>query len=278
MVSSGRALSTSRAYVSGSTYDPRLLVFEFSSNLILRSSQVKLIRKFIGSFERGESLCHQLIMGAGKTTVIAPVLALMLARRQTALVQVVPQALLEMTRSVLREKFSSLLQKPVYTFVFDRSDTADETLLARLEKARQSQAVILAAPTSIKSFALKFAEMVHILDEHADESHGSPGDSPAMGAGFLGFMLGNKKRAAAEQDLLTESDLAKYKEQVSIFPKIMSIFQSGVLLLDEVDLLLHPLKSGDGSVGICHRIGIPICSPLEAYLIAYHTAPLYLVI
>jgi len=30
---------------------------------------------------------------------------------------------------------------------------------------------------------------------------------------------------------------------VAIFPRIISIFQSGVLLLDEVDLLLHPLKS-----------------------------------
>lgn len=57
----------------------------------------------------------------GLGSVIAPVLALMLARRDTALVQVVPQALLEMTRSVLRDTFSSLLRKPVYTFAFDRS-------------------------------------------------------------------------------------------------------------------------------------------------------------
>ena len=35
-------------------------------------------------------------------------------------VQVVPTALLEMSRSVMRERFSSLVTKPIYTFVFER--------------------------------------------------------------------------------------------------------------------------------------------------------------
>ena len=126
----------------------------------------------------------------------------------------------------------------------DRSDTADERLLARLEQARQRKAVILASPTSIKSFALKFAEMVFILDQHADASQMSHGGDATAAGGLFGFILGNKKRAAGEQDVMTESDLAKFKEQVAIFPKIMAVFQSGILLLDEVDLLLHPLKSG----------------------------------
>jgi hypothetical protein len=199
------ALSARRAYVSGDTYDPSLLVFEFSANMVLRPSQVKLIRKFVGAHARGESLCHQLIMGAGKTTVIAPVLALLLARRDSALFQVVPQALIEMTRSVLREKFSSLLQKPVYTFAFDRSDNADSALLAKLEKARHAKAIILASPTSIKSFLLKFVEMVHMLDQHesagrADAGGAGPGGAGG-GGGLFGFILGNKRFASSEQEV-----------------------------------------------------------------------------
>ena len=72
------------------TYDPRFLVFEFISNIMLRKSQIKLVQRFISAFYKKEKpcLCHQLIMGAGKTTVIAPLLALMLGTTERLVVQV----------------------------------------------------------------------------------------------------------------------------------------------------------------------------------------------
>jgi hypothetical protein len=70
------------------SYDPRFLLFEFTSNIILRDAQIRLVRRFIDCFKRGESLCHQLIMGAGKTTVIAPLLALILGSPSRLVVQV----------------------------------------------------------------------------------------------------------------------------------------------------------------------------------------------
>ena len=42
----------------------------------------------MSSFHSGASLCHQLIMGAGKTTVIAPLLALLLGDGNTLVTQV----------------------------------------------------------------------------------------------------------------------------------------------------------------------------------------------
>ena len=47
---------------------------------MLRSSQIGLVEDFMGSIldpNQGASV-HQLIMGSGKTTVVAPLLALML--------------------------------------------------------------------------------------------------------------------------------------------------------------------------------------------------------
>ena len=61
------------------------------------------------------SRVEQMIMGAGKTTVIGPMLALMLADGETLVTQVCPDALLEMTRSVMRGCFSSVVSKRVYT-------------------------------------------------------------------------------------------------------------------------------------------------------------------
>ena len=46
---------------------------------ILFLSQVELVDKFIQVLKNNGSVCHQMIMGAGKTTVVAPLLALILA-------------------------------------------------------------------------------------------------------------------------------------------------------------------------------------------------------
>ncbi len=88
-------LATRRGYTSvdktggmKASYDPRFLLFEFTSNIILRDAQIALVNRFVQSFESGGSLCHQLIMGAGKTTVIAPLLALILGTSTRLVVQV----------------------------------------------------------------------------------------------------------------------------------------------------------------------------------------------
>ena len=101
-------------------FDPRFLVFEFTYSLMLRKSQVILVNKFIESLKHNRSMCHQMIMGAGKTTVVAPLLALILADGKSLVTQVVPHALLEMSRGVMREKFAAVVRKPIFTFYFDR--------------------------------------------------------------------------------------------------------------------------------------------------------------
>ena len=55
-----------------------------------------------------------MIMGAGKTTVIAPLLVLMLADGVSLVTQVVPSALLEQTLGIMRAAFSSIIVKRVY--------------------------------------------------------------------------------------------------------------------------------------------------------------------
>jgi hypothetical protein len=48
-----------------------------------------------------------MIMGAGKTTVVAPLLAMILADGKSLVTQVVPHALLDFSRGVMREKFAA---------------------------------------------------------------------------------------------------------------------------------------------------------------------------
>ena len=84
---------------------------------------------------------------AGKTTVVAPLLALLLGNHQTLVMQVVPPALLEFSRSVMRQRFSSILQKPVYTFNFDRFTAASPELLSKILQAPFLLYLNMAVPT-----------------------------------------------------------------------------------------------------------------------------------
>lgn len=68
--------------------DPRFLLFEFSHGILLREAQVDLVRKLLGEMEAGRSICHQMLMGAGKTTVVGPMVAMLLADRSTLMMEV----------------------------------------------------------------------------------------------------------------------------------------------------------------------------------------------
>lgn len=81
-----------------------------------------MIESFITATKKRESRVQQMIMGAGKTTVISPLLTLILANSEQMVLHVMPSALLDMSRNVLRRSFSCLLiPKRVYTLSFDRS-------------------------------------------------------------------------------------------------------------------------------------------------------------
>ena len=93
------------------TFDPRFLLFEFVWNILLRNKQVKTVRNFVATLGAGGSKVKQMIMGAGKTTVVAPLLALMLADGDSLVLSVVPKALLEMSRKQMRETFATIMTK-----------------------------------------------------------------------------------------------------------------------------------------------------------------------
>ena len=70
------------------SFDPRYLVFEFAQDILIRKSQIELIDQFINTVANGGSMVSQMIMGAGKTTVVGPLLSLLLANGYQLVVQV----------------------------------------------------------------------------------------------------------------------------------------------------------------------------------------------
>ena len=55
---------------SAPSIDPRLLLFEFTHNLVLREPQVALVHEFVEAARSGKPLVKQMLMGGGKTTVV----------------------------------------------------------------------------------------------------------------------------------------------------------------------------------------------------------------
>ena len=84
----------------------------------------------------------------------------------------VPRALLEFSRYIMRERFSALIRKPVYTFKFDRFRTVTPETYRKLVKARNSKSIVVTTPVDIKAFFLKYIEILHMLD--AATSKGTP--------------------------------------------------------------------------------------------------------
>ena len=97
-------------------FDPRFLVFEFANEIILRKRQVEITKDILSVGTTRASAVWQMIMGAGKTTVIAPLICMILADGKNSLVQVAPPALLPFTLSVMRSRFSGIICRPIFKF------------------------------------------------------------------------------------------------------------------------------------------------------------------
>jgi len=203
-------------------FDPRFLVFEFTWNIIMRKAQVDMVNEFMDKLRRNESSVRQMIMGAGKTTVVGPLLCLLLGSGDHLVMQVVPNALLEFSRGVLRSTFSSIVQKRISTFIYDRTTKVDPSLYRKLQTVIKTCGVLIASPTSVKSCQLKLIETLDLISN----PNAKKGDHTRTGG----------SATASNVDPRLEEDAKELQ-------KLLMLFRNGVCLLDEVDMLLHPLKS-----------------------------------
>jgi hypothetical protein len=190
------------------SFDPRFLLFEFTWNILLRKTQVEMVRDYISDLRQGKSSVKQMIMGAGKTTVVCPLLTLMLSDGESLVVQVVPPALLEFSRSIMRSTFSSIMHKRIFTLQFDRSTDVSSNIFTKLLQSRSTRGVVITTPTTVKSMMLKFLETMEILRNTNEK-------------------LRNQNIHRDCQEL----------------GRVLNLFQESILIMDEVDLILHPMKS-----------------------------------
>ena len=180
------------------------------------------------------SAVKQMIMGAGKTTVIAPLLCVVLADGQRLVSQVVPDALLAMSREVMFRALLTVFNTRVYTLSFERSSLADKSrdivsdLYTKVHEAARCSGVVVTTPNSVKSFMLAFIDMLRRV---AEFNH----------ACFLPREF-FAKRGMAEDAFKNLWALRSIDTQADKMNQVMRAWRSGVCLVDEVDMVLHPLR------------------------------------
>jgi hypothetical protein len=208
------------------------------------------------NLQRQQSKVRQMIMGAGKTTVVAPLLALMLADGESLVLSIVPRALVEMSRTRMRETFAVIVQKRVYTLKFDRSTVMRESMFETLLNAKRNRGIVVATPTTVKSIMLSSIELQsQILEAWTDQGDAYTavrvakefGDETVTEDGTQ-TLAKIADRAAAEKaeenaPVLYRTSVTELERRLATTQKLLNMFKEGVMLLDEVDLILHPLKS-----------------------------------
>ncbi|CAE7582642.1 unnamed protein product [Symbiodinium natans] len=192
--------------------------------------------------EDGRPLVHQMLMGQGKTTVVTPLTILVHGTSARACVVCCPSALLEFTCKVLRERLCGVLFRPVVEFHFTRSTPVSDDHFFKLLHAQASRAVLCSGPTALKSLLLRFVLTLHAIDvaqskeverHEVDRSQGFLGSSVKN---LLSWPRWSARNAAVER-------LEALRFEASALRWALGVFRGAVLLLDDIDLLMHPLRS-----------------------------------
>ena len=138
----------------------------------------------------------------------------------------------------MRSIFCNIIDKKIYSLPFDRSSECSnsvealEKLLEKLKCARSERAIVVVSPESVKSLFLKFIDLLQTV-EAAPPICFCPLDLAPM-------------QPHVERVQKLAGELRNCARKADILQDIMELWgarQRGIALLDEVDLLLHPLKS-----------------------------------
>ena len=130
-----------------------------------------------------------------------------------------------------RHRFGAIIVKRIYTLQFDRSSTDSvehvARLYAKLTHARSGRHVVCSTPESLKSLFLKFVEQ-QLLVSQAD----------------LASLVPTASTRALREVIQVRDVLVARSAMADALYYILQLWrQKGLLIMDEVDVLLHPLRS-----------------------------------
>ncbi|KAE8149344.1 hypothetical protein BDV25DRAFT_156541 [Aspergillus avenaceus] len=142
---------------------PDWLLLEIDANMQIRKDQVTVALEMI-SPSSGSNSVLQMNMGQGKTSVIMPMVASILADGKTLTRILVPNALLSQTTQVLQSRLGGLLGREITHIPFSRRTPTSTDLVGRYRWIHEDQmnksAIIVGVPEHVLSFKLSGIQQI----------------------------------------------------------------------------------------------------------------------
>ena len=148
---------------------PDWLLLEIDADILIRKEQCAMAFEMISP---SSNSIYQLNMGKGKSSVIIPMITVLLADSKDTLARViVPRNLLNQMGQILQDRLGKLLGREIVHCPFSRrNSTKMDTVRAFFSNHKRmlsSAGVVLAVPEMILSF--KLSGYQRLLDQHVDE-------------------------------------------------------------------------------------------------------------
>lgn len=204
---------------------PEYLMLEYASGFRLTQAQVDSLDTLgiaNGVITRPENLSKvlELIMGAGKTSMIIPLLAFLSADGQRLAVTILPKVLMESMLDGFHGVLGKAFNQVVVKIDYGRDSPCDadslERLVEVLETAIRERRVVLMSSESQYALFLKLGETLS------------------------DYLEARRRDPAAPMPLA----------QLESFQRIFSLFkQAGLVTIDEVDLIMDVLRSFHFTIG-----------------------------
>lgn len=152
-------------HLKPSSYDPKdhpvLLVFEYFSNMRLRPAQIEKLNLFLEAND--DSFVVELIMGAGKSKVLLPLLAALRATNDDLSILILPESLYESIGQDTQNTVSTILGSSLHSFHFDNQTPLTvpylEALLDEMHLAKDRQEPLICTEKTLSALLLKFIEL-----------------------------------------------------------------------------------------------------------------------
>lgn len=151
---------------------PDWLLLEVESNLLIRESQVEVALAIISPASGANSVL-QLNMGQGKTSIIIPMVAVLLADSKNLMRISVPKALLQQTAQLLHGRLGGLVGRDICHVPFSRKTPTKEEHIKLFYKIhndiKRSCGVMICLPEHQMSFML--SGLQRVLDQRIPEAN-----------------------------------------------------------------------------------------------------------
>lgn len=230
-----------------------LRVFAGETGLIPFEKQTDLIKKMIEMSEkdptRFRDIVIQLIMGGGKTSVIATILLYLASQRKDRIpLFLVPTALYQTVKVNFSEAMQQAFKKDVLGFIFEREDLTVYKLKqfkGELKKAKEQGLPIVMNVTSLQCLELELLSQarglikvlgkIEKVNKEINDIQTAKQYSPeSIAAGVL---------AGIEQLKVLRASLENSRRKLELLSEVVEVFPNhSDALLDEVDILLDCLQ------------------------------------